>query len=159
MQHPVLRKRQQKPPSSEAVAAADLKALVTEYSSRYSSNPKQDCMHKPLQPSVLTISNSARNITFIKCLSLVAKPLCKAKCAAAHIGRSLMQAPAAALHVCRWEVQAVCKGTTDAAAQLQAAKGLAALLSHVQQHHKATCRRAEVRCGPAASSASDLGFS
>ncbi|WIA13981.1 hypothetical protein OEZ85_002544 [Tetradesmus obliquus] len=77
MQHPVLRKRQQKPPSSEAVAAADLKALVTEYSSR-------------------------------------------------------------------WEVQAACKGTTDAAAQLQAAKGLAALLSHVQQHHKATCRRAEV---------------
>jgi hypothetical protein len=43
-------------------------------------------------------------------------------------------------------VQAACKGTTDAAAQLQAAKGLAALLSHVQQHHKATCRRAEVRC-------------
>ncbi|WIA34137.1 hypothetical protein OEZ86_012501 [Tetradesmus obliquus] len=78
MQHPVLRKRQQKPPSSEAVAAADLKALVTEYSSR-------------------------------------------------------------------WEVQAACKGTTDAGAQLQAAKGLAALLSHVQQHHKATCRRAEVR--------------
>jgi hypothetical protein len=47
----------------------------------------------------------------------------------------------------------VCKGTTDAAAQLQAAKGLAALLSHVQQHHKATCRRAEVRWALAAASA------
>jgi hypothetical protein len=50
MHHPVLRKRQQKPPSSDAVAAADLKALVTEYSSRYSSNLKNNCMHKPLQP-------------------------------------------------------------------------------------------------------------
>jgi hypothetical protein len=57
MQHPVLRKRQQKPPSSEAVAAADLKALVTEYSSRYSSNLKHDCMHKPLLFSVLTTGN------------------------------------------------------------------------------------------------------
>lgn len=58
---------------------------------------------------------------------------------------SLLTAERLLVHVCRWDVQAVIKGTTDAAAQLQAAKGLGALLSHVQHHHKTTCRRAEVR--------------
>lgn len=44
----------------------------------------------------------------------------------------------------KWEVEAVSRGSTDAAAHQQAAKSLLHLLQHLA-HHKGTCKRGEVR--------------